>query len=1068
MKKHFLLLFLMALLPLAGWAQNYYDVSVTPYDAASVWCGEAPTVQRGWISLSGSGAVSNPSVKDAIAACLVAQTTDGYDVGEHTYKLVQSSASNEVQVGEDLYTFHVLSSSTATLTITKFTGDPVIETNQLTYVENSDYTGSAKPLLTLTDADGAKAATATVNGVAAPVVYALSADASDWTEDYASLTGTDAGTYTVYYKVAGTTNYTGSATATAFGGVGDGMKILQKNLADAFTVADAKPTANTWTYDTEAHVLFSAPVAPISFGTTEIPYEYSLTGEDETWYTSAQIAASEDLTAAFKGTSNTGNKTVYWRVKETANYTGHVATALTATIEKATPVFTELPTFADSKGYDGEEIHLITSAGEATLGAVPVFERKTGTGAWTSTWKDNINDADFIRSAAYSYQIRYTTKTTADLNPAIASPYGLSDPIVISKADIAGFTEPVAKTGLRVNGADQELVEAASWGENTPAGTFSYSLDGINYDAAVPTATDEDDYIVYFKMTPTDATNYNVFENQYAVSIAAANPAYIIPVAANKYYGQTDPALTYTVQDGTGAPLENSVLKGTVELARTNGNNVGEYIIYVKAYTPGADEAYDVANVLNTPTSVDEANKTAVFKINVDPNAKLKLNFTADAIENKSSKVYDGTTDIAALAFDKNDLEADESTLLDGDTWETLKAAATVNFTLANKNVALGNQVTVTVTGLANYAAVEVTPLPFAVTPLPITITANDQVIAQGADIDQDEYVTAPAPVAGDDLNIVLTATKSAVGEWDNAIEVSAENANYDFTFVAGKLTINGAGAIALGEGGNDLQLISDYAGQNVNVTINFAGTRNGRDLGGERNWVKENWVTLTLPFDIDVATLSQKLGYAIVNVIDDTKTKVDGTSSEFYGKLTMKGGNGYHAGEADADTKLAANKPIVVKIADDIANVGTAGKVDFGSQLIVAPTDLTVDAGQGAKFVGTYAQKEVSSANDENIWFLIGGGYTKWAYIMSTSGATWTIAPFEAYIDMSNPGVQAMTFYFEDIDGTVTAISSVDADNSDAKQAAEGWYTLQGVKLESAPTQKGIYIFNGKKVAIQ
>ena len=60
------------------------------------------------------------------------------------------------------------------------------------------------------------------------------------------------------------------------------------------------------------------------------------------------------------------------------------------------------------------------------------------------------------------------------------------------------------------------------------------------------------------------------------------------------------------------------------------------------------------------------------------------------------------------------------------------------------------------------------------------------------------------------------------------------------------------------------------------------------------------------------------------------------------------------------------------------------------------------------------------------------------------------------------------MTFYFEEMDGTVTAINSADADIIDVKQGAEGWYTLNGVKLDSAPTQKGIYIFNGKKVAVQ
>lgn len=1051
----------MALLPLAGWAEtiidNEYDVNVVPSDGSAVWNGRKPEVQAGWLIVQ-SEAPTKPTKAQVADQIEVVDLAD-YNVGNHTYVLkLKAGAPGYVDIAtgvEDHYNryfLHTNAQNTATLTITKFTEDPFIDGSLLGYVNDDlTYTASAQALLS-------GGATATANGVAVPVIYTLNPAGNPLVtfDSYANVKGTNAGEYTVYYQVAGTDNYAGTDWVPMAG---------HKNIAKAtqnFAAEGAAPTANTWTYDATAHALVIAPTSPVANGT----YEYCATNStnDEDWTTDP---------TTITGTSNTGNKTVWWRVKDTENYEGNAASSLTATINKATPVLNVDGVINTAWNlYDDANHNLFlqratATIGETTLGtdAISYNARYKAPGGTYGGWfgaKTNPTNSNFTnKKDAGSYQVQIWVEETADYNAVYHKPNNQFVRIDVAKADITGYTEPVAKTGLRANGADQELVEAASWGENTPAGTFSYSLDGINYDAAVPTATDEDNYIVYFKMTPTDATNYNVFENQYAVSIAAANPAYIIPVAANKYYGQTDPALTYTVQNAAGETLDNSVLKGTVELARTNGNNVGEYIIYVKAYTPGADEAYDVANVLNTPTSDDEANKTAVFKINLDPNAKLKLNFTADAIENKSSKVYDGTTAIAALAFDKDDLEADESTLLDGDTWETLKAAATVNFTLANENVALGNQVTVTVTGLANYAAVEVTPLPFAVTPLPITITANDQVIAQGADIAQDEYVTDPAPVAGDDLNIVLTATKSAVGEWDDAIEVSAENANYDFTFVAGKLTINGAGAIALGEGGNDLQLISDYAGQNVNVTINFAGTRNGRNLGGVRNWVKENWVTLTLPFNITVAELSQKLGYAIVNEIDDTKTKVDGTSSEFYGKLTMKGAYG--------EDYLPANKPIVVKIADDIANVGTAGKVDFGSQLIVAPTDLTVDAGQGAKFVGTYAQKEVSSADDENIWFLIGGGYTKWAYIMSTSGATWTIAPFEAYIDMSvNPGVQAMTFYFEDIDGTVTAISSVDADNSDAKQAAEGWYTLQGVKLESAPTQKGIYIFNGKKVAIQ
>ena len=272
-------------------------------------------------------------------------------------------------------------------------------------------------------------------------------------------------------------------------------------------------------------------------------------------------------------------------------------------------------------------------------------------------------------------------------------------------------------------------------------------------------------------------------------------------------------------------------------------------------------------------------------------------------------------------------------------------------------------------------------------------------------------------------------------------------------------MTITSAGDITLGLGDDDLQTITDYAGQNVNVTINF-NKRNARTLGGTtRPWKAEEWVVLTLPFEISVADLSQKLGYAIVNVIDPSRTEINGTSSKFYGKLTMKGGNG------NAE-KLAANKPFLVKTVGDIT-----GSIDFGSQEIVAPSDLSVDAGLGAKFTGTYTTKEVSKTDEAKIWFML-SGFQNWAYVGTNASATWNIVPLEGFIDMKNASseVNNIKFFFEEEDGTVTAIESVNAEgaNSAASAAAEGWYTINGVKLEAKPTQKGIYIFNGKKVAIQ
>ena len=80
---------------------------------------------------------------------------------------------------------------------------------------------------------------------------------------------------------------------------------------------------------------------------------------------------------------------------------------------------------------------------------------------------------------------------------------------------------------------------------------------------------------------------------------------------------------------------------------------------------------------------------------------------------------------------------------------------------------------------------------------------------------------------------------------------------------------------------------IALYDGENANVTIDFAG-RSEQSLPSttERAWKAEKWNTLVLPFDISVAELSEKLGYAIVNVIDDVD--LTGDKPVFKFKLTM------------------------------------------------------------------------------------------------------------------------------------------------------------------------------------
>lgn len=51
------------------------------------------------------------------------------------------------------------------------------------------------------------------------------------------------------------------------------------------------------------------------------------------------------------------------------------------------------------------------------------------------------------------------------------------------------------------------------------------------------------------------------------------------------------------------------------------------------------------------------------------------------------------------------------------------------------------------------------------------------------------------------------------------------------------------------------------------------------------------------------------------------------------------------------------------------------------------------------------------------------------------------------------------------DVDGSVTSVGTISTETGEV--SFEGWFTLDGVKLPAEPTANGIYIHNGKKVAV-
>lgn len=316
------------------------------------------------------------------------------------------------------------------------------------------------------------------------------------------------------------------------------------------------------------------------------------------------------------------------------------------------------------------------------------------------------------------------------------------------------------------------------------------------------------------------------------------------------------------------------------------------------------------------------------------------------------------------------------------------------------------------------------------------------------------------ALLAGDvmsDLIASIQPVTTKVG--DNVLSLTAMTEgkidNYEVTLIPGKLTITAVGVQNLvlkrvakadfATAANDAaQKIAELDGQAVNVTFTFPG---------QTMW-NNKWYSMVLPFNTTVREISKAFGYAVVDIFDKDNSRGDDVSF----KLWM--------GE------IKANEPFIIKVDQDITaavfeTVGDA-QPKFSTVEIDNTTNpsVTVADKYGNQFIGTYTgiDGSINSLNTATD-YIFGLGKTAQNY---QPGSTQFIRPLGAYIkfkdSQTSTGAPHM-IYIEEPDGTTTAISAI---ANDSNIAGEGWYNLNGVKLQNAPIEKGVYIQNGKKVVIK
>jgi hypothetical protein len=165
------------------------------------------------------------------------------------------------------------------------------------------------------------------------------------------------------------------------------------------------------------------------------------------------------------------------------------------------------------------------------------------------------------------------------------------------------------------------------------------------------------------------------------------------------------------------------------------------------------------------------------------------------------------------------------------------------------------------------------------------------------------------------------------------------------------------------------------------------------------------------------------------------------GTDIKYY---TLSGVSGETISFEEVTTTPAANTPYLVAVTGSANITESCTGEDVASMVI---SSKSVD---GYTFKGTFTG--MTNAEAQGRYILQAGN--QWGKVVS--GIVY-IPPFRAYIEGPASGARMLTGRFDDDATGLQYIRTTDADGT------EQWYDLNGRRI-SKPTQKGMYIHNGRK----
>lgn len=393
------------------------------------------------------------------------------------------------------------------------------------------------------------------------------------------------------------------------------------------------------------------------------------------------------------------------------------------------------------------------------------------------------------------------------------------------------------------------------------------------------------------------------------------------------------------------------------------------------------------------------------------------------------------------------------------------------------------------------------------VNPVEITVKAENQTVNYADFLDEDgafdadakeEFIEGitevkPANVAvnpalkGQDQLTDVIASLSV--NTDNEIVVALvnpENPNYTVTNIDdmnGTLTVNALPGIALlseaatydvdqygdpnydADGnliltGGDLKKINDYNNMPVEyVTLKLKAASVDPANEAFTQWKAGEWHAMVLPFDVTVGDIASQFRYAILNVVDKQTTEASSKPNDVHFMLP------------EITDVIKANTPFCIKSQFDFnyeettLNFGhTEGAFGETYPIVIKYNEkpsVIADEVRGYTFEGTY---DVMVLDNTTPQYRFLGPNSQWKFFGPSSTSKYTMQPYTGYVNVGTANAtREVNFFFEEEDGSTTAINAADFVNGN-KANAEGLYRIDGVKVQGATTQKGVYIQDGKK----